>query len=305
VLCDVGSFDEVGFFVGLRNGNDSASFSEPGDEFLFLVVEARGGPGNDQIEGANDQIGDFSSENFLFGGSGNDRLTGGIGGTVLDGGGGNDQLLTGDGGASVLRGGGGNDQLLGGTGEELAFGGPGNDSISGGRFLDSLEGGPGDDSISGGRGRDFLEGGPGDDSISGGFGPDLVEARGDVNFRLTPTALIGAGSDTLSGIERARVVGGPGNNVIDARSWRRPTVLAGGGGNDFILGGFGRDRIRGGLGNDRIGGRAERDLLSGGPGADVLFSRDQRRDQVYGGRGWDRASVDSLDVTRLIEVFFS
>jgi hypothetical protein len=40
------------------------------------------------------------------------------------------------------------------------------------------------------------------------------------------------------------------------------------------------------------------------PGVDVLFSRDNRREQVGGGTGWDAVHVDALDITRGVEAFF-
>ena len=92
----------------------------------------------------------------LFGGDGNDILTGGSSGDLLFGQNGNDTLL-GKGGNDLLFGGAGNDTLTGGTGDDQVFGEAGND-----RMIWN----PGD-------GNDLLEGGDGTDTaeVNGGNGP--------------------------------------------------------------------------------------------------------------------------------------
>jgi Ca2+-binding RTX toxin-like protein len=140
--------------------------------------------------------------------------------------------------------------------------------------------------------------------LIGSFGRDRTFAIGSGNFRLTPTLLVGEGRDTLSGIEFVDILGGPRSQEINAARWRGATFLEGGRGNDYMLGGFGPDVMIGGFGNDRLSGRGGRDRLSGGPGVDVLFSRDNCRERVAGGTGWDAAHVDALDITRGVEAFF-
>ena len=195
-------------------------------------------------------------------------------------------------------------------------GGPGNDRLTGsghygGEGDDELivpdrggtaYGGPGNDRLRGGLGRDWFEGGAGDDIIDGGSGFDELRADGP-NLRLTPTALVGEGSDTLSSIEYAWLFGGFRSNVINARAWRGGTLINTFGGHDLIVGGSGRDYVLAGRGNDVVAGRAGRDHLAGEGGADVLFSRDFERDRLYGGDGRDRARVDRFDFKRGIEVF--
>jgi Ca2+-binding RTX toxin-like protein len=84
----------------------------------------------------------------LFGGEGNDTLTGSGADDVLDGGPGDDMLL----------GRGGNDTLLGG---------PGNDTLNGGQGTDQMIGGDGDDLIvwNPGDGSDVVEGQDGNDTL--------------------------------------------------------------------------------------------------------------------------------------------
>jgi Ca2+-binding RTX toxin-like protein len=230
----------------------------------------------------------------------------GIGIATVEGGAGNDEIV----GAESLNFfslGPGDDHFTGGL-EDRGDGGLGNDQVllgPGGGFLaDQASGGPGNDTIIGGPGgRQIFWGGPGDDILDGGPGRDDVHAKG-MNLRLTPTALVGEGNDTLSGFEAAALFGGTGSNVINARTWRGGTYIDAMSGDDVIVGGFGPDFVDAGAGDDRIAGRAGRDVLLGRHGADVLFTRDLAHDQVNGGPGRDRARVDRLDTTALIEVFF-
>src|SRR5262249_26317485 len=82
----------------------------------------------------------------LFGGAGNDVLTGGSGADLLFGGTGND-ILNGKGGNDLLFGGAGNDVLDGGTGDDQLFGEAGNDRMvwNPGGGTDLMEGGDGTD----------------------------------------------------------------------------------------------------------------------------------------------------------------
>lgn len=80
-------------------GNDMFTVEQEGSG---LPVIADGGPGNDELSGANE------ADSF-FGGSGNDMLTGGGGSDLLDGGEGDDRLLARDGAGDLVRGGVGTD----------------------------------------------------------------------------------------------------------------------------------------------------------------------------------------------------
>ena len=90
--------NEVVAFNG-NGGNDVFSVTDGGSAML---VAADGGPGNDEVSGAEE------ADSF-FGGSGNDVLTGGGGSDLLDGGEGEDRLLARDGVGDLVRGGVGND----------------------------------------------------------------------------------------------------------------------------------------------------------------------------------------------------
>ncbi len=90
--------------------------------------------------------GSFPIPTQIYGGGGNDTVTGGDEPDAVWGQAGND----------VINGGGGNDSLYGMTGS------------------DTLIGGAGDDYLSGGQGRDSLEGDAGNDTLYAPFGPDTL-----------------------------------------------------------------------------------------------------------------------------------
>src|SRR5690349_11863882 len=116
------------------------------------------GQGGDDIISLNEANGALPAAN-LFGGNGNDTLTGGSGNDMLFGQAGNDTLL-GKGGNDLLFGGAGNDTLTGGDGDDQMFGEAGND-----RMIWN----PGDDS-------DLVEGGAGIDTVevNGGNGSEVI-----------------------------------------------------------------------------------------------------------------------------------
>src|SRR5262247_1581440 len=159
----------------------------------------------------------------LFGGAGNDVLTGGSGADQLFGGAGND-ILNGKGGNDLLFGGAGNDTLIGGAGDDQVFGeagndrmiwnpGDGSDLFEGGDAIDTattenlvLNANGGDDTITAGNGlagliKLTIDGGAGNDTITGGDGNDTL-IGGDCNHTInggrgSDTALLGAGDDTF------------------------------------------------------------------------------------------------------------
>ena len=134
--------------------------------------------------------------------------------------------LTGDAGANILGGAGGNDALEGGAGNDMLYG---------------------DDGI------DTLEGGDGNDMLDGGDGIDTASYAGaaaavNVSLALQDAAqnTIGAGSDTLSGIEN--LTGSAFNDSLAGDDG--DNKLSGGDGADVLTGGDGDDSLDGGGGND-------------------------------------------------------
>jgi hypothetical protein len=111
----LGQFDisVLGIVIDGRGANDLILISDQ----VHTDAEIYGGAGNDLISGG-------SGDDRIFGEDGHDVLLGNLGNDRLDGGAGDD----------VLFGGLGNDVLIGGLGDDWLFGGPG---------LDGLDGGPG------------------------------------------------------------------------------------------------------------------------------------------------------------------
>ncbi len=212
---------------------------------------------------------EFHGRAALWGEAGNDTLKGGMGDDLLSGGAGDDDLQGGAGDDTVLAIG-DTDFVLGAA--QLT--GLGTDS------LDSIEtahlvGGPGHNILdaSGFTGHFVaLEGCGGDDILTGGdTAIDQVRAVGDTDFLLTDSRLAGLGTDTLDGIDQALLVGGAGDNRMDAAAFTRGMVkLLGESGNDVLLGGAANDLLSGGYGDDELDGGAGKDRLAGGAGADAF-----------------------------------
>uniref|UniRef100_UPI00286D6C03 calcium-binding protein n=1 Tax=Sphingomonas sp. TaxID=28214 RepID=UPI00286D6C03 len=146
-----------------------------------------------------------------------------------------------------------------------------NNFLSGGANNDILRGGLGADALFGGEGADALDGGGGNDGLSGGNGIDVVNyaaatAGVRVNLGVIGVAqdTLGAGSDTLTGIENAI-----GSNFADTLTGNTDAnSLNGFGGNDIIYGGAGNDSLIGGEGNDALDGGVGNDVVNGGNGVD-------------------------------------
>ncbi|MDQ7251718.1 putative Ig domain-containing protein, partial [Dongia sedimenti] len=98
---------------------------------------------------------DTNSAHLIFGGAGNDTVTGSTAGDFIIGGAGADSLK-GDGGKDVIVGGAGIDELLGGSGDDRIVGGDDADTIKGEDGSDILWGGGGVDTMDGGKGADIL-----------------------------------------------------------------------------------------------------------------------------------------------------
>jgi hypothetical protein len=260
----------------------AAAIPTGGEEPCAIV----GTPGDDVLTGS-----DF--DDFFYDGGGDDvvRALGGNDRAFDDEG--NDRFELGDGDDQVvLRA--GRNHVLGGAGADQATvaaptqltlaqtleGGDGDDGLDGGGGGDRLVGGDGNDRISGQRGPDTIFAGPGNDRAEGNRGDDSVDG--------------GLGNDVLYG---GLISGAPAN-------YDGYDVLLGRGGNDRIAGGWQKDRLFGGTGADRLRGGPHADHIRGEEGADdiggeggddLLLSRDRVRDRVFGGPGFDRATLDAVD----------
>ena len=147
--------------VGLDGTN--LTVNENGAVSTFAVadvkrIEINGGNGNDILT-VNEAVNIMA---VLKGGKGDDTLTGGSAGDLLQGLGGND----------ILIGGPGNDHITGNKGNDIILGAEGNDRLEGNKGSDQIDGGSGNDRISGDGSNDLLFGGPGVDTLIGGKGRD-------------------------------------------------------------------------------------------------------------------------------------
>ncbi|WP_407526948.1 calcium-binding protein [Methylobacterium oryzisoli] len=212
----------------------------------------------------------------LFGGIGNDTLTGGSGADLLFGQSDND-VLFGKGGADALFGGAGNDTLTGGDADDQVFGEAGND-----RMIWN----PGDDT-------DLFEGGEGSDTaeVNGGNGAETfaLTANGTrVRFdRLNPAPF----SLDIGTTESIVVNMNGGDDVFSATGNLAALIgvtVDGGTGNDTILGGNGADILLGGDGNDFVDGNQGNDVSLLGAGDDVFqWDPGDGSDVVEGQAGTD------------------
>ena len=131
---------------------------------------------------------------------------------IVDGGLGNDTIS----GFGDLRGAEGDDLLTGGDIGQIIRGGAGNDTILGGGGDDDLRGGDGEDLFVGGAGLDTIDGTGGFDTIliGGTSGNDVINVSQTLDTELVHTVNGDAQTDTISGIEEARVDAGDGDDLI-------------------------------------------------------------------------------------------
>jgi Ca2+-binding RTX toxin-like protein len=193
----------------------------------------------------------------------------------------------------TLLGGPGDDTLVGGNSGGWFFGETGNDTIEGGGARDHLHGGAGSDTVSGHAGRDLIVPSSGGDTIDGGSGRDQVslDAPGPVQVDLGAGTITGWGTKTITRTE----------DVVGSRF---ADELRGNAGSNSLHGLSGADVIVGAAGDDFLEGGGGKDRLFGSRGDDKLVARDGQRDLASGGRGKDKARVDTADILRSIESFF-
>jgi Ca2+-binding RTX toxin-like protein len=245
----------------------------------------------------NDSDEDLSGDRVIYGGNGNDLITGSSLDDLQFGGQDNDILFgsisskTGTGilvdpyviavpvgasGVDTLYGGTGTDLLVAGDGDDFLYGDSGNDGgvalFRGAAFyLAGLFGGEGKDTLDGGEGNDTLDGGAGQDILEGGTGLDVASYYFDGAIRASLDGSITSSgeivNDTLLSIEGFSG-SNTGNDVLAGDD--NANVLIGNGGKDRLYGRGGNDTLDGGRGNDKVYGATGNDLVSGGAGADLL-----------------------------------
>lgn len=253
------------------------------------LIQVFGLGGNDTLA-LNEANGALPRAN-LFGGNGNDILTGGSGGDMLFGQAGNDTLL-GRGGVDFLFGGADNDTLTGGDGDDQAFGESGNDR---------MVWNPGDDT-------DLNEGGAGIDTIevNGGNGAEdfTVTANGTrVRFdRVAPAPF----SLDIGTSENLVVNANGGDDTFNAGNGLAALIqitVDGGAGNDRLNGGDGDDVLLGGDGNDFVDGNRGDDLALLGAGDDTFqWDPGDGNDVIEGQAGRDAMLFNGSNADEVIDI---
>jgi Ca2+-binding RTX toxin-like protein len=253
------------------------------------LIQVFGQGGNDNI--TVDETSGAMPAVQLFGGAGNDVLTGGSGGDMLFGQSGND----------VLLGKGGNDFLFGGVGDDVLTGGDGDDQVFGEGGNDRMIWNPGDDS-------DLFEGGAGTDTaeVNGGNGAETftLTANGTrVRFdRLDPAPFfidIGTTEKLVLNMNGGDDKFSATGNLASLIS----VTVDGGAGNDTILGTNGADTLLGGDGNDFIDGQQGNDSAFLGAGNDTFqWDPGDGSDKVEGGDGTDTMLFNGSAGNEIFEV---
>src|SRR4051812_415627 len=253
------------------------------------LVQVFGQGGNDTIA-LSETNGALPKAN-LFGGAGNDVLTGGSGGDMLFGQAGNDTLL-GKGGNDLLFGGADNDTLTGGDGDDQAFGEAGND-----RMIWN----PGEDT-------DLNEGGADIDTteVNGGNRPETVSATANgtrVRFdRLDPAPF----SIDIGTTENLTLNANGGDDRFSAAGNLATLIkitVDGGLGNDNLSGSNGADTLLGGDGNDFADGQQGNDVGFMGAGNDTFqWDPGDGSDTIEGQDGADTMLFNGANINEKMDV---
>jgi Ca2+-binding RTX toxin-like protein len=253
------------------------------------LIRVLGQAGNDVIT-INEANGALPAAN-LFGGAGNDVLTGASGSDQLFGQGGNDTLL-GKGGADLLFGGSANDTITGGDADDQAFGQGGND-----RMIWN----PGDDT-------DLNEGGDGTDTVevNGGNGAETFTTTANgtrVRFdRVTP----GPFSIDIGTSENLVLNANGGADQYSATGNLAALIkitVDGGEDNDTLLGSNGADILLGGDGNDFVDGNQGNDTGLLGAGDDTFqWDPGDGSDTVEGQAGADTMAFNGANIAERMDV---
>jgi len=175
---------------------------------------------------------------------------------------GGDDTLTGtDGSNDFLYGGTGADALSGLLADDFLFGQAGDDRLSGGGGIDHLFGGAGADTLDGGLGRDALAGGEGDDTyiLTSTIDTIVEYANAGVDTVQTGLAAFSMAAPQFKFVENLTYTGAVGftgtGNALN-------NIITGSGGADRLTGGAGDDVLRGGTGADLLNGGAGIDTAS-------------------------------------------
>ncbi|MFI7602333.1 calcium-binding protein [Actinoplanes sp. NPDC049681] len=143
------------------------------DTIATDVENLWGGFGNDTLTG-NEQ------SNYIDGGGGKDLIRGGAGNDLIGAEGSLGNTIYGQAGDDYINAGDGNDMVWGGAGADFIYGESGNDKVYGEAGKDVVEGDEGNDDLRGGPDDDWLTGGAGNDKLFGEAGDDQIRGTGDI-----------------------------------------------------------------------------------------------------------------------------
>lgn len=149
-------------------------------------------------------------------------------------------------------------------------------------------------------GNDYIDTGLGIDTVNGGVGDDILAANYSSATSAVNQVYLGGGWNRLQmadgsnhidyyGIERFRLIGGSGNDVLGGGALN--DTLAGGSGNDWLDGGSGTDVILGGTGNDTWVGNY------GALGAAVSLTLNASGNGTVVGTGTTLRSIENVRLT--------
>lgn len=268
--------------VGITGGTPTVANTN------LMSVFSQGGNDTIRIDETNGAV----PKADLFGGAGNDAMTGGPGADQLFGQAGNDTLL-GKGGIDSLFGGSENDVLTGGTGDDQAFGEAGNDRMvwNPGEGTDLNEGGSGIDTVE-------VNGWNGAETFT--VTPNGTRVRLD-RVAPAPFAIHIGTSENLDVVNA-----NGGDDTVTASNGLAPLIqltIDGGAGNDNITGGDGTDLILGGDGDDTVNGGRGNDVAVLGAGDDSFtWNPGDGNDVVEGQAGKDTMQFNGSNVGENIDI---
>lgn len=248
--------------------------------FTLGGVSLFGGAGNDTLTGSNlgDSLNGQAGDDQLIGADGDDRLTGEAGNDSFNTGLGNDSIVEIGNANLTMTGvnltGLGTDPFVGDAPERaLLTGGTGNNTLRVMGFTGAvtLQGLAGNDILIGGPNADSLDGGEGLDSLTGNGGGDTLNGGNGVD------AVIESGATSYVLGSTDWIVNGVAGSVVAIEQVRLTAASTASlidassfAGVTTLTGGVGDDTLRGGLGIDSILAGDGNDELSGGASNDIL-----------------------------------
>jgi Ca2+-binding RTX toxin-like protein len=162
--------------------------------------------------------------------------------------------------------------------------GSGSDTTTG-----TTSGTSGSETMTGHTGDNTLFGGGGSDSITGSTGFNRINGH--------------EGADTIIGHSQVGdwLLGGQGNDSVDASGSNGNNLINGNLGNDTLLGGSGQDSLRGGQGDDVIHAGSGNDWLSGDLGHNTLVAG-SGADTFHAGQGVDLVTGFNLSLGDKVQI---